>query len=619
MQLAHSSQRSRLFWTPLLAAAFAVTAGAQDLDPTGASTAPRAPNHAVAPTSAAPSSAAAGSATLIYTNIPGLPQAGVPGLPGVSFKPGTSTTNIDRVYGSPNGNWILTALTDLATADDEVVLVNGVLVQQEGQPGPWTGGVENCGTIDQNCAVNDAGDFTFATNTDGPATADDYIVTNVGGVWGFSAMEGQSIAALPGNTYDDSLDSPVLLADGTSGFSADGVDGTVVAGQDELLIVGSTLLVQAGVTIPPGQAAGGTEFMETLDFGDFWITPDGSSWLVQGDLTGPIATDDVVLVNGSVVLQEGTIIPGSGFTDPIDNIGIVGVHMDPGGNWFARGNNDVTEQDWVVRNGVVVATLGMPITPGATELWDDATFGDCFYLHVGNANGDYVIGGVTDNADELRNGVLILNGTTEICREGDPVDLDGNGLFDDDAFVNTFGNDDAFLSSAGTFYMVITVKDGAGTVLGQGFFSLDTGAGGPGSPYCTAVANSTGQAGSLTASGSAVAADNDVTLLASSLPTNAFGFFITSQTQGFAMNPGGSAGNLCVLGAVGRYVGPGQVQNSGGSGSFSLTLNLAQTPQPTGFVSVAAGETWNFQTWHRDFVGGSVTSNFTNALEIQFQ
>jgi len=278
-------------------------------------------------------------------------------------------------------------------------------------------------------------------------------------------MEGQSIGALPGNVYDDFLDSCVLLADGTSGFSADGVDGTVAAGEDELLILGSTILVQSGVTVPPGQAGGGSEFMETLDFGDFWVTPDGSDWLVQGDLTGPFDSDDVVLVNGNVVLQEGSVIPGSGFPFPIDNIGIVGVHMDPGGNWFARGNNDTSEQDWIVRNGAVIATLGDPIFSGAAEAWDDAAFGDCFFLHVGNSQGDYVIGGVTDNQDSLRNGVLVLNGTTEVCREGDPLDLDGNGLLDDDAFVNTFGNDDGYLADDGLFYMVITIRDGAGTCL----------------------------------------------------------------------------------------------------------------------------------------------------------
>jgi hypothetical protein len=140
-----------------------------------------------------------------------------------------------------------------------------------------------------------------------------------------------------------------------------------------------------------------------------------------------------------------------------------------------------------------------------------------------------------------------------------------------------------------------------------------------GTNYCTTVPNSTGNSGAISATGSTVAANNDVELLATSLPNNAFGFFLTSQTQGFIQNPGGSQGNLCLTGSIGRYVGPGQIQNSGLTGSISLVLDLTQTPQPTGFVSVQAGQTWNFTAWHRDAVAGVATSNFTDGLTILFQ
>ncbi len=586
----------------------------QDVGPSTSPTQQASPTPFVPPSAFA----AGGAVDLIFTNIPGFPESNVPGMPGVTFKPGTGTANFDRVYGSPNGNWILTGLADLAIAEDELVLVPGAVVQQEGQPAPWTSGVENCGTIDQRCDINDAGDITFATNTDGPTTADDYIVTRIAGTWGASAREGDAIAPLAGNVYDDLIDSPLLLADGTSGFSADGIDGTVTATEDDVLILGATLLMQEGVTVPSGQAAGGAEFIENFDLGDFWASEDGAHWLVQGDLTGATATDDVVIVDGAVVLQEGSAIAGSGFVDPVDADGIVGVHMDAGGNWYARGNNDVTEQDWVVRNGAVVATLGDPIVAGGTEVWDDAAFGDCFFLHVGNSSGSYVIGGVTDNPDILRNGVLVLNGTTEVCREGDPIDLDGNGMFDDDAFANTFGNDDGHLADDGRFFVVLSIKDSTGAVRGQGFLVIDTG-GTLGVNYCAASLNSTGSTGVISATGSIFAANNDITLTASALPTGAFGFFITSQTQGFVAMPNGSAGNLCVLGTIGRYVGAGQIQNTGVAGEFSLTIDLTLTPQPTGLVSVASGETWNFQAWHRDVVAGSITSNFTDGLEITFQ
>jgi hypothetical protein len=146
------------------------------------------------------------------------------------------------------------------------------------------------------------------------------------------------------------------------------------------------------------------------------------------------------------------------------------------------------------------------------------------------------------------------------------------------------------------------------------------GGGSVGTNYCgPAVPNSTGNSGQIRGTGSAVVANNDLTLVAEDLPNNAFGYFLTSLTQGLVPQPGGSLGVLCLGGNIGRYTGPGQIQNSGATGSFDLLLDLTQTPTPTGFVAVAAGETWNFQAWHRDSVGGVAVSNFTNALTVNFQ
>jgi hypothetical protein len=141
-----------------------------------------------------------------------------------------------------------------------------------------------------------------------------------------------------------------------------------------------------------------------------------------------------------------------------------------------------------------------------------------------------------------------------------------------------------------------------------------------GTPYCTqGVANSTGVQGQLLAVGSDVRAQNDLTLTASQLPTNAFGYFLTSRNQGMISQPGGSQGVLCLGGNIGRYVGPGQIKNSGATGSFALVLDLNTMPSPQGAVSAAVGETWNFQAWHRDAIGGVPTSNFTTAVTVTFQ
>jgi hypothetical protein len=171
--------------------------------------------------------------------------------------------------------------------------------------------------------------------------------------------------------------------------------------------------------------------------------------------------------------------------------------------------------------------------------------------------------------------------------------------------------------------------DGAGGVFVGGQVGLSPNGGGDAwlahygdliaTRYCTpAISNSTGQPGVLTAFGSNAVVANDLTAEASQLPPNSFGFFLTSRTQGLASGPGGSQGNLCLGGAIGRYVGPGQIQNAGATGTISLFLDLTQTPTPNGLVSVNMGETWNFTAWHRDATFGVATSNFTDAVAVTF-
>ena len=141
-----------------------------------------------------------------------------------------------------------------------------------------------------------------------------------------------------------------------------------------------------------------------------------------------------------------------------------------------------------------------------------------------------------------------------------------------------------------------------------------------GTSYCGAVPNSTGVGGALSAMGSPVVSANTVTLQVENLPVNAFGFFVVSPNQGFVQNPAGSAGNLCLSGQIGRYVGPGQIQQVDQNGMFSLQLDLTAVPTPIGPSNTSPGDTLNFQGWHRDQgSGGGATSNFTNGLEITFQ
>ncbi|MEZ6014578.1 MAG: hypothetical protein R3F49_05650 [Planctomycetota bacterium] len=83
--------------------------------------------------------------------------------------------------------------------------------------------------------------------------------------------------------------------------------------------------------------------------------------------------------------------------------------------------------------------------------------------------------------------------------------------------------------------------------------------------------------------------------------------------------PGGSRGTLCLSGAIGRYIGPGQILQANPTGGIALALDLLQHPTPNGFVQVTAGETWHFQAWYRDAFMGSATSNFTDGISVTAQ
>ena len=134
-----------------------------------------------------------------------------------------------------------------------------------------------------------------------------------------------------------------------------------------------------------------------------------------------------------------------------------------------------------------------------------------------------------------------------------------------------------------------------------------------GTSYCgPAVPHSGGISARIQAYGHDTWWRNDVRLDALDLPANRFGYFLVSATQGFVSNPGGSQGNLCLAGNIGRYAS--QVMNSGSNGAFSLQIDLASLPTipPS---TVGSGETWSFQAWFRD-VNPTQTSNFTDGVAV---
>ncbi|MEC8494397.1 MAG: hypothetical protein VXZ39_05720 [Planctomycetota bacterium] len=140
---------------------------------------------------------------------------------------------------------------------------------------------------------------------------------------------------------------------------------------------------------------------------------------------------------------------------------------------------------------------------------------------------------------------------------------------------------------------------------------------GLGRVVCLGNPTSTGSGALLTATGSAVAADNDLTLTVDGLPANQMGLFFQSPTGVTVYNPAGSEGHLCIASFdIGRFP---TVSNSGAAGSVSTSVDLASLPSAAGHISVIAGNTHQFQFWTRDTAGMTATSNFSSAVSITFQ
>lgn len=135
-----------------------------------------------------------------------------------------------------------------------------------------------------------------------------------------------------------------------------------------------------------------------------------------------------------------------------------------------------------------------------------------------------------------------------------------------------------------------------------------------GTIFCQGQPNSTGAASVMTATGSSDVSQNDLTLTVDGLPTNQFGLFITSQTPIFAPNPGGSNGDLCIGGSLGRIP---TLVNSGATGDVSLALDLTGLPNSSALYAVMPGDTVYFQLWHRDTAAPGF-SNFSPGIEIAF-
>ncbi len=203
----------------------------------------------------------------------------------------------------------------------------------------------------------------------------------------------------------------------------------------------------------------------------------------------------------------------------------------------------------------------------------------------------------------------IINGRAVWSAPSYVVDPNANGILWGTTYSFSFRSDSPPVDSTGT--LVLFRGQGPATISVPLRAPKESSAPTT-SIVCDAEPNSGGTVGRMLP-GTFSATSQTMDLVASGLPVGSIGLVLASRQSGFSPLAGGSAGNLCLGGAIGRSVGA-FTRIADGAGEFLVTADLSSIPQPNGTVPVQPGQTWYFQAWHRD--GG--TSNFTTALSATF-
>ncbi len=408
---------------------------------------------------------------VIFSEIAGDPTAVCPGTGGINF------TAMLELHTSYNGDWwIFKGFID--DSENDVIIVGSGTDATGASLVAWEAmdsGLGNGTThsfLDSSCGINDLGEYCFGSRLDGATTVTDEVIIASDDVGGHVAafLESQPAAGLidplgaGDELFGNSLNSPSRLNDGTVNCHSDLIQN-IDSDFRSALYMGATPVAQEGDSGAGGQFYGG---FAALSGNYFDTDADGSNWIVEADIDpSALATVEAVVVNGVVEVQDGDFL-GEGTVDAV-----FGVRMSANGGWMARG--DFTDDlDWVVMElpalrASLLVQSGDPITTGASEVWGPAIGG----VNLNDA-GDYIISGSTDNPDTNLDNVMVLNSETVIAREGDGVDLDGNGLADDDVEIASFSANDLALNTDGDVIAFITLRQtSTGTSLGDAFVVID--------------------------------------------------------------------------------------------------------------------------------------------------
>lgn len=525
------------------------------------------------------------------------------------FVPGVGlVTSIDRVVVADDGSVLIEVDTDHPNTDaDRALLLDGsvFLREDDALPAPAGARVDRFNTM----SLLPGGVTVLGLGFRGPFPPEQDTALFVAGQ--LVVQEGDVTAATgftPGTTHRGFFDVK---------FGRDQDSFLCVLGVDDAAIPGS--FDQALVRFDRAPGGGAWTETEVVKSGDFL---PGQPAAVSSFETGPheVAFDSVggtlfsVRPAGAPVARNSihlgaTMLMRRGEPSPVpgrDWGGLANAKVDVNASrsWVVKtvlDGTDTSTDDVIVRDGAIYRRAGDTLPAIAPFTLQDFGGGGVWITDLG----DVVWIGDWNDPSTFQDEGLFINDRL-VLQEG-VTQVDGLTI------TSLRDLPGAIQASPSGRYIVIEASAIGPSGEVDVAIRIDTRTG---SGFCASLPNSTGAAGSLIALGSAVAADNDLALLAGSMPPGQFGIFVASTETGNVPTGGGI---LCLGGAVGRFNQPAQIRQVRLDGTFGMPIDLTAIPTPNAFVSVMAGDTYYFQAWHRDGTPAAPSSNLTNGLRLDFQ
>lgn len=424
------------------------------------------------------------------------PSSLVPGLGGARFVPGFA---IPRA--SANGQrWMMHARVDGLAASSQVMLAGDVaggpptVVARTGAFPAITGDLGPLPPvdIDTQAGVNNDGTYVWS-GSDGRSPT---VLTNQGSglVFRGDGMGSEHVVARQGEPVPGIFNATYLHPRGGVSISGSGevsfvtrVAGAGITLANDWVVLGEdglSVLARIGSSVPSGQSSGtGTNTffpLVAIEVNDprkaFARDESSLRFSVCGRLGGStvfpapggvdLAAMHSDIERGGLIVSVQENCPVAGLSPPVsgqDGGPVVACSVQADGGLIVTGRHSGGGK-WVQMNGRVMARTGEFIMPASSERWSSVRIADAFVgaaaISVDSTTQGitaWVVAGATDNADRLRDQVAVLNGSMMLARENDPVDLNGDGIFNDDVMIASFVPFASFLT-AQDWYAVVTLR-----------------------------------------------------------------------------------------------------------------------------------------------------------------